>query len=321
MTSTTSSSRRKLSNADAALALEQEAAEEADKRRRRRAQFGDCALVEIVHLHDCLRGALGALQRDVNDLSATLSAQQQQQQQDGKAAHVEAGAGADADAGNEAAAPSDNTDASIDRIADIERRVAGRFKVIWSVFQAHSAAEDEFIWPALQKKQESLDAAADGEAGAANDAVAAAAGAEENNKNDDNGNRQQDLPAPADVAAAAGAAPAAAAGANGPSSPCIIEQEEYEEDHANEERMFETMDSLLTRLRKGLSEQRRRSSSMAKAAEADTSPSTAVESTDIEVHEISQKIDEITHHLKEHLFSHLDKEETHCLPIILPTST
>ena len=66
-----------------------------------------------------------------------------------------------------------------------------------------------------------------------------------------------------------------------------------------------------------LSEQRHRSSSMAKAAEADTSPSTAVESTDIEVHEMAQKIDEITHHLKEHLFSHLDKEETHCMPLVV----
>eukprot|EP00957_Ditylum_brightwellii_P198342 15114285-Ditylum_brightwellii.AAC.1 len=38
------------------------------RQRRRRDEFGDCALVEIVHLHDCLRGALRALQRDVSDL-------------------------------------------------------------------------------------------------------------------------------------------------------------------------------------------------------------------------------------------------------------
>jgi hypothetical protein len=32
----------------------------------------------------------------------------------------------------------------------------------------------------------------------------------------------------------------------------LIEQEEYEEDHADEERMFTMMDHLLARLRKGL---------------------------------------------------------------------
>jgi hypothetical protein len=347
--SSSSSSRRKLSNADAALALEQEAAEEADKRRRRRrAEFGDCALVEIVHLHDCLRGALGALQRDVNDLSATLSAQQQQQQQqqrgdDGrKETRVACTTAAAADDDDDDQAEAKDVDAaSIERIADIERRVAGRFKVIWSVFQAHSAAEDEFIWPALQKKQASLGAAEDGEAGARAEAeakaavaeaavaVAAAADGPEADQDDgDDGNQRSGPPAPVGAAAAAGAA---AAGANGPSSPCIIEQEEYEEDHANEERMFETMDSLLTRLRQGLSEQRRRSSSMtndattavedtsadsAPSSEADADPGTTA-AADIEVHEMAQKIDEITHHLKEHLFSHLDKEETHCMPLVV----
>ena len=77
--------------------------------------FGDCALVEIIHLHDCLRGALKALQEDVSQLNQSVLT------------------------GNQVA-------------GELERRVAGRFKVIWSVFRAHSAAEDEFIWPALQSK-------------------------------------------------------------------------------------------------------------------------------------------------------------------------
>jgi hypothetical protein len=33
--------------------------------------------------------------------------------------------------------------------------------------------------------------------------------------------------------------------------PSVIEQEEYEEDHADEERMFKSMDELLVKLREG----------------------------------------------------------------------
>jgi len=79
--------------------------------------FRDCALVEIIHLHDCLRGALKALQNDIDLLRLSV------------------------DRGNNKS-----------KISDLERQVTGRFKVIWSVFQAHSSAEDEFIWPALQSK-------------------------------------------------------------------------------------------------------------------------------------------------------------------------
>lgn len=39
------------------------------------------------------------------------------------------------------------------RIAELERRVARRFKVIWSVFRACLAADDEFNWPAFRDKQ------------------------------------------------------------------------------------------------------------------------------------------------------------------------
>ena len=155
-----------------------------------------------------------------------------------------------------------------------------------------------FIWPALQKKQASLEHGGAGE---------------DNNKNNNinDNDRHGGPPAPVDVAAAADAAAGAdAAAANGPSSPCVIEQEEYEEDHANEERMFETMDSLLTRLHKGLSEQRR-------CDAEDSNRKADPRSVDTDIHEMAQKIDEITHHLKEHLFSHLDKEETHCMPLVV----
>ena len=98
--------------------------------RRAKNLFGDCALVEIIHLHDCFRGALRALKVDVTELCREISA-----------------------------AGSDETPEAVkstDRLIDLERRVAGRFTVIWSVFRAHSAAEDEFIWPALKAKQVSL---------------------------------------------------------------------------------------------------------------------------------------------------------------------
>ena len=33
--------------------------------KRRKDLIGDCALVEIIHLHDCFRGALNALEKDL----------------------------------------------------------------------------------------------------------------------------------------------------------------------------------------------------------------------------------------------------------------
>lgn len=86
--------------------------------RRAKDIFGDCALVEIIHLHDCFRGALTTLEVDVSELCREITA-----------------------AGAEAVCSTD----SEGRISDLERRIAGRFTVIWSVFRAHSAAEDEFI--------------------------------------------------------------------------------------------------------------------------------------------------------------------------------
>jgi hypothetical protein len=64
--------------------------------KRRKDMFGDCALVEIIHLHDCLRGALKALESDVSQLIQSIQGGSRQDSN------------------------------------DLERRVAGRFKVIWS---------------------------------------------------------------------------------------------------------------------------------------------------------------------------------------------
>ena len=35
--------------------------------------FGDCALVEIIHLHDCFRGALKNLEVDVSELCREIN--------------------------------------------------------------------------------------------------------------------------------------------------------------------------------------------------------------------------------------------------------
>ena len=112
-----------MSSIDNAAAAPAGASGQEPSPRRAKEIFGDCALVEIIHLHDCFRGALKNLEVDVSELCREMSS---------------AGSGSET------------------RVSDLERRVAGRFTVIWSVFRAHSAAEDEFIWPALKAKQVSL---------------------------------------------------------------------------------------------------------------------------------------------------------------------
>jgi len=200
--------------------------------KRRKELFGDCALIEIIHLHDCLRGALKTLEADVNAL----------------ATEVQKG-GRD------------------EQVADLERRVAGRFKVIWSVFRAHSSAEDEFIWPALQSKT-----------------LGRIRGST---------SKQQEA--------------GESAGADRPTetqdSSEVIEQEEYEEDHADEERMFSEMDTLLTKLREVLVRQRQ-------------SEKPAISST-IVVDDMARDISERTKMLSQHLMTHLEKEETQCMPLVV----
>lgn len=193
--------------------------DDASKRLQRKEVFGDCALVEIIHLHDCLRGALKALQRDVSELSQLILLKGE----------------------------NDTNDTS-DNVFQLERRVAGRFKVIWSVFRAHSAAEDEFIWPALQSKQ----------------------------KKD-------------------------------------IKQEQYEEDHADEEQMFRTMDILLTKLRAALMNQQQQPSATG------TTTVVEVEATDNQadsIKDMARSINDLTAKMEAHLLVHLEKEETNCMPLV-----
>jgi hypothetical protein len=189
--------------------------------KRRKELFGDCALVEIIHLHDCLRGALRELQKDVTALSRSIL-----QQNNGN----------------------DNS------VANLEKRVAGRFKVIWSVFRAHSAAEDEFIWPALRSKTDG------GRAGSPHDEQV----------------KPHTIPVEVEINGDEGS----------------VDQEEYEEDHADEERMFRRMDELLAELRHGIV-------------------------AGISIKDMVKAIDDLALSLSKHLYAHLEKEETQCMPLVV----
>jgi hypothetical protein len=211
--------------------------------KRRKDLFGDCALIEIIHLHDCLRGALNALRKDVNELTDHVQLQKK-------------------------------NDCHFDLVADLERRVAGRFKVIWSVFRAHSSAEDEFIWPALQSKtlgriRGSPPRQEPGEAVSEEQVLQDSPGSIENDTGDE-----------------------------------LIEQEAYEEDHADEERMFSEMDALLSNLREALVRQKR-------------SDMESGETLAAAIGGIAQDISERTKLLSQHLMTHLDKEEQQCLPLVI----
>jgi hypothetical protein len=216
--------------------------------KRRKDLFGDCALIEIIHLHDCLRGALKALESDVNDLTGVVTT-------------------------------SNPRTTDLERrvaVSDLERRVASRFKVIWSVFRAHSSAEDEFIWPALRSKTQGL--VSGSPKGSPKYQPGEPAGPVSGTTDEDG----------------------------------VVEQEEYEEDHENEERMFSEMDGLLSNLREVLL-QSTSTSSVQGTAGANPSPSPSP----IEVNAMARDISERTKLLSQHLMTHLEKEETQCMPLVV----
>jgi Zinc-ribbon/CHY zinc finger/Ring finger domain len=231
--------------------------------KRRKDLFGDCALVEIIHLHDCLRGALRALERDVETLHQTFLK---------------------------------GVETSV--LNELECRVNGRFKVIWSVFRAHSSAEDEFIWPALQLKTQGLVKGSPQYSPhhhnrASEEPFASTPVVEEGFPGDNSR-----------VVAAAVDSKAAVV-----EDDTLMDQEAYEEDHADEERMFSRMDNLLTQLREGLFREDR--------DEANTlttiTPSTKLRSVD----EVMKSIHDLTAKLSKHLMAHLEKEEKQCMPLVV----
>jgi hypothetical protein len=76
----------------------------------------DCSLIEMLHLHDCLRSSLQSLLEEVEFF--THCTQQKA--------------------------------SALSELRILSRKIYGRFQIIWSVFQAHSTAEDEFLWPAVE---------------------------------------------------------------------------------------------------------------------------------------------------------------------------
>ena len=174
--------------------------------------------------------------------------------------------------------------------------LAGRFTVIWSVFRAHSAAEDEYIWPALKAKQVALPegAACDCNCASSSEPQPAAANNDNNEpqpqpaaaQNNDNNEQERRERAQSLTVHK-------------------IEQEEYEEDHADEERMFNSINTMLSNLRVELNNRRKASSeSVNNGNNVNT------------LHHLAQSLLEGTRNLMRHLMTHLSKEETHCMPLV-----
>ena len=292
--------------------------------KRRKELFGDCALIEIIHLHDCLRGALKSLQEDVTALTQQIiqdfaistnnssNRSINNSTQDGETRRIRSSQikGEIKDDEQNAAKPQTNQD-----WRDLERSVAGRFKVIWSVFRAHSSAEDEFIWPALRSKMEP--------------------------QTSSTVSNTCPLPAQTQSSARPGNNSDKNSPINTPSSGCGattngLVQEEYEEDHADEERMFSEMDALLTELRDVINNSAhirsntsqnqqsspptlipRETSSLSEATQRKDRSSNERPETDDDANIVAYKIRESTRILSDHLMHHLEKEETQCMPLVV----
>ncbi|KAG7365296.1 zinc-ribbon domain containing protein [Nitzschia inconspicua] len=272
--------------------------EEEAAKQRRRAMFGDCALVEIIHLHDCLRGALHALERDLTDLSRMVLHDPSNNNN------------------NSSSSSSNNNNNKIgpesqqryhNSLMELESRATARFQVIWSVFRAHSAAEDEFIWPALRLKTE-------GRIQGCNSPCYQPCGEPPSESSDGTF-----------VGCCGGAKQFCNQGKRSVTDEDeVIEQEEYEEDHADEERMFTMMDHLLARLRKGLIQQKntfQRQQQRERECGSNGNPPktnnvTSYNSRDT-VTNTMKEIQSLVKTLNQHLMVHLEKEEKQCMPLVL----
>mmetsp|Transcript_23309 Transcript_23309/g.35726 ORF Transcript_23309/g.35726 Transcript_23309/m.35726 type:complete len:858 (+) Transcript_23309:234-2807(+) len=257
--------------------------------RRAKDLFGDCALVEIIHLHDCFRGALSALEADVSELCKEISI---------------------ATSGDDEAMIITTSSADEEcRILDLERRVAGRFTVIWSVFRAHSSAEDEFIWPALKAKQVDIPGSCACNCDSSVEVEQAGSGGVVN------GSIQQQRPQPPPQQQQPPPEQEQQRERAHSVTVHCIEQEEYEEDHADEERMFNSINEMLSTLREELSKRRNvlqkdgKKHSAALDVETDTANNVSLQKT-------AELLLEGTGNLMRHLIAHLDKEETHCMPLV-----
>lgn len=305
-----------------------------------RKRFGDCALVEIIHLHDCLRGAIHALQKDFTELSHIVleetffdgivdedKKKKKPDNADPSTGPQQLEDGASADSPRPSSPPSSPSTSAdqIERLVELESRSNARFQVIWSVFRAHSAAEDEFIWPALRSKTRgeingspcNSPKYQPGGAGECNqqtfpDDLSSSSPTTTPNANGAAESRPKAVVSTV-VAATAGASKSASTSGYESTASEIVEQEEYEEDHADEERMFTMMDHLLRRLRKGLNvHQTDRTNSNGRKRNRYARDN---------VVNTMKEIMSLTKTLTQHLFVHLEKEENQCLPLVVKHMT
>mmetsp|Transcript_25651 Transcript_25651/g.39264 ORF Transcript_25651/g.39264 Transcript_25651/m.39264 type:complete len:660 (-) Transcript_25651:128-2107(-) len=220
--------------------------------------FAECALVEIIHLHDCLRGALQQINRDVDSLVAAATFIDDEGRESEKKT-----------SGDEIISPSSF---DINVASDLSNSVASRFHLIWSVFQAHSGAEDEFIWPALKMKIESK------------------------KKTRSDGNTSDS------TACSSNVKKETSSGGKKCGCESFLEQEAYEEDHAEEETMFKQINTTLRRLNGSF-----------RFYHSNRDPRPTALSI---IKKVILLLKEQTDQLTQHLTVHLEKEETQCLPMV-----
>ncbi|CAM9389253.1 unnamed protein product [Ectocarpus sp. 6 AP-2014] len=320
-------------------------------RRSARQAFEDCPLIEIVHFHDCLRGELRCLRTNVQTLcrqmrdlhletpSAVAAAPSPRQQHhhhhhDGdEAATVPMTfelEGNDADWTEKIAVPAAaaaavaaTTGPTAESLPAqhlmLEVRVQSQFQLLWAVFQSHSTAEDEVIWPALKEKARSsggklkLVNHGDGSdtPAAAEDVPSNGTGAARNEgktskvEQPDDPSRVEGEATATDAARRAEQREGVAGGSGveggrgggqdgdgGQFGEAMIDEAEYTEEHHEEQLLFEGMQEVLTGLR-------------------NTRHSSVTERLEV-VNGLGKKADEMCRHL----MTHLDKEEESALPLI-----
>ena len=268
--------------------------------------YRESELVEIIHLHDCLRGAVKALEEDVNSLSQCVLARRNNNNNNND--NNNNGTGRE-----QQQQPSAQ---SSQLLETLERKIAGRFKVIWSVFRAHSSAEDEFIWPALQAKT----------LGRIKHHHSHPQATSPKYRPGTNGQEHGGSLTPTSGARKGGDAMTSSAQQQSGEEDNHIEQSEYEEDHASEEIMFERIDSVLAQLRKVIVERKNLVSQHDPMRDDTTSSTAAVDSSSnhLQLISLSDIIDETaqslfqhTKSLSKHLYTHLEKEENQCMPLVV----
>lgn len=286
-------------------------------KQRRKDLFGDCALVEIIHLHDCLRGALQALEKDLMDLShMVLKEEILDEKKNQSKKYVDA-------SDTTTATATANTQDQFQYhavLSQLESRATARFQVIWSVFRAHSAAEDEFIWPTLRlKTQGQIQGCNSPRHRPCGDSPHESVPCTNSSVGDEipvscckdtkvncNGGGKDGWKPKGDD-----------------SEDELIEQEEYEEDHADEERMFTMMDHLLARLRKGLIHQRnhyqrqQQQQKIVSRREATSSKKVTSYNNSNSITDTMKEIRSLVKTLNQHLMVHLEKEEKQCMPLVV----